>query len=124
MGIKKYKLKVSEFNKAYKLLGPLKCPKLNNTDIVFNRHGINHLIRKGKRFRRRSEVLERLHLFQYTRKVIESEISVLTIRNLVIKNLTVYFYGLTLKVDKIITRVIIRQIENGPKHFYSIMRCN
>ena len=122
---KEYKKELAEAHESYKKLAPISCPHLDNEKIVFNRLGFNHLVRKGNKLRPRHEVLLRLSYLQKITHVISSPKSVCEQRVESYESLKVHYWGLTLQIEKnLILRVVVRQINSGPKHFFSIMQKN
>ncbi len=121
MNDEEYHIKVRKAHERYLKYLPVKCPHLENEVIVFNRHGFNHFERKG-RMRPRKEVLDRLTLLPLATEVISSKNSVCDLRSEKSNGDEIKYWGLTyaLAVDRKI-RVVVRQINKGPKHFYSIM---
>ncbi len=123
MNDEKYHKKVDGSHKMYLKYEPVKCPHLNNEEIRFNRHGFNHLERKGKKLRSRKEVLERLKLLPLVTEIISSKNSVCDFRCEQSNSDDIKYWGLTYTLkENLMVRVVIRQIDKGPKHFYSIMR--
>jgi hypothetical protein len=61
----KYGKRLVEAKVFYASLEAILCPALNNERIVFNAHGIKHLIRKGRILRSQVEQLRRFRLLKY-----------------------------------------------------------
>lgn len=116
-----YKSKIDEYHQLYKNYKPVICPVLNNEEIVFNRYGFNHLIRKGTKLRPQDEVMQRFKLLPLASKIISSEISSLEYREEKRNGEIIKYWGLILEIKKQKVKVVIRRINNGVKHFYSIM---
>lgn len=115
---KEYRERIEKAHDLYRKYLPVKCPHLGNELIVFNRHGFNHIERRGKKLRLRKEVIKRLGLLPLTTEIISSLKSVCDFRTEKIKGDVVKYWGLTYE-DRF--RVVIRQINSGQKHFFSIM---
>ncbi len=116
-----YKRIIERQHILYKKYKPVYCPHLRNGMTTFNRHGFNHLLRKGKKLRPRKETLQRFGLLPLASKIISSEKSTLEHRIEQNEKETIKYWGLTLNIERRKIRVVIRQINEGPKHFYSIM---
>lgn len=112
-----------EILRDYKCVGPLACPALDNELIYFTKDGFNHLIRKGRKLREQYEQHERLALFQYVPSIIESSRMYILHRvhskNSINKS-SAQFWSLENKIQGEVVVVIIRQINSGTKHFFSV----
>ena len=129
LGYKKTKEKAQ---KIYKGIGIVKSPALNNEEVVFNRKGFNHLIRKGRAIRAKNEQKERLRLIPYIEEVVTNpealvaytETTVEEIVNRrglkVLKKSKGRFWNFFKQVDDCVVRVTIRQLNDGNKHFFSV----
>ncbi len=107
--------------KEYKKIQEIRCPLLNNERIYFNNAGFKHLIRK-ERVRSLSEQQERFRLLPYAKEIITDPSSVVQYRKKVLKGLMTQYWSLTNSRDNKIIKVIMRQVGEGQKHFYSIYR--
>ncbi len=112
----------------YKKIGYVKCPAFNYEKVYFNKHGFRHIIRKGKKFREISEQIERLNLLKYAPIIIASSKNIKdynknsTSANNKDQYKTADFWSFLQIHDDIKIIVVIRQVKDGPKHFFSIMR--
>lgn len=123
-----YKLKQSNSD-FYKTIGFLWCPAVKDT-VVFNNHGWIHIRYNSKGKRRQSlDIAMRFKLLQYVPEVIKNAKLVLkktegmiTSRKGIIRK--VKYYELAGKVDngKKHVTVILRRIEKGKLHYYSVRR--
>lgn len=115
---------VIKFRQKYRSIGSVKCPALENEMVYFGRSGFNHLLRKGKRLRDGQVQWKRLSLLQFAPYILKmaKQYETHTVTNDPIhpKKLINYWtfvrYGL---LERKIT-LVVRQIENGKKEFYSI----
>ena len=115
----------------YKTLGGIWCPALNDR-VVFTNDGIRHLIRKGGRKRTKQEQARRFSLLPYAKEIIQDN----TVKVIHEESMTAHlvkqhgtailtesrtnFWILTKGYGNITITVVIRQIENKEKHFFSI----
>ncbi len=100
----------------------IKCPAFRNEEIFFNAKGINHLIYKGNRSRRESaRILTNIRLLPRAFLVLklmpfwqeESEY---------LSEKTIYkFWSFEAVVENRRIKVIVRQVGNGNKHFWSVI---
>lgn len=118
--------------KFYKKIGYVLCPALNNEYINFNSVGFGHLIRKIK-LRSRNEQKKRFTLLKYAGKIIKNPKAVIFYKQEQ-RNVKVKRYGKSTFKTSLVQywtfqeyiknwkiKVVIRQINKGQKHFYSIM---
>ena len=108
----KSKKLIVKYKVFYDTLRNTKCSALNNEEIHFNNNGFNHLVRKGRFPRSYDEQRRRFLLLKFVEEVI--------IKGQVTEKR--HFGSVScfwaIKFKKI--TVIIRQIGDGPKHFFSI----
>lgn len=106
----------------YKKIKKVACPILNNEEIHFNATGFGHLIRKLK-IRSRNEQKKRFRLIPYAKKLILEARTIGDYReNKVKKGKVVKEWALIHTFGILTIKLIIRQVGNGNKHFYSIMQ--
>ena len=105
----------------YYKIGSVPCPAFNNELVYFNKYGFNHLIRKGKYPRDRKEQLKRILILPYSLSIIKNSKYVSEYRINNIKNVCGYFWSVQGNINGFFLRVVIRQINSGSKHFFSIM---
>jgi hypothetical protein len=91
------------------------CPALND-HIVFRKAGFRHHIWKNGIFRIKSEQKRRLALIPCVVEIIQSQKDQGLYRN----EGDVRFWAFIQRRDKKIIRVVIRQIGEGEKHFFSV----
>ena len=118
---------------GYRSVGDVLCPYLS-VPVRFNREGLEHVLFKGRgRARPRTQQETRLQLLHYAPKVIRQSHTVQGVyptvsfvdvrrnnrRDRVRKEVT--YYEFIAVVDKIRIRVIVRQIQGGEPHFWSII---
>jgi len=128
VGYEKSKKKAKEM---YSKIGRVKCPALDNEDISFSRIGFNHLIRKGRIPRPRNEQKRRFVLLPYVEEIIKNSEAKILYRHKRIKykanrhgekiliESEANFWIFAQKIKSCAIKVIIRQLNNGNKHFLS-----
>lgn len=119
-----YKKEIELYKNKYFSIGKIACPFFSNEPIYFTRRGFNHLLRKGRKFRTISEQINRLRLIEFAPYIlsISKDFEEYIIErdknniNVIIQSWSFVRYGLE---NRKVT-LIIRQIGNGFKQFYSI----
>lgn len=121
-------------HRFYKSIGRIPCPAFNNENVHFTSEGFNHLIYKNSRRERDKSVqimkfkllsrakliVERLSLYQ------EYDEGLITIKKKKKRKTheittTVRYWGLVAIIQNHRVKVIIRQVGNGQKHFWSVI---
>ncbi|TSC55463.1 MAG: Uncharacterized protein Greene071421_275 [Parcubacteria group bacterium Greene0714_21] len=118
----------------YKTLGFVRCPALNNEVVHFDAEGFNHLVYKGKRRERnRNDQITKFKLLPKTKTVIEIsttyqeydesliEVAKQRFKKTVQETSTVRYWGFVAIIQNFRIKVIVRQIGNGQKHFWSVI---
>jgi hypothetical protein len=107
----------------YKRMGSIKCPAFNNEEIYFNDYGLNHLMYKGRFPRSREEVMKRFHVLSYLPNILRKIKSVDYEEKREKERSTAYFWTIKYKLhNDLKLRIIIRRLNNGTLHFFSIMK--
>ncbi|MES2215994.1 MAG: hypothetical protein V4481_01725 [Patescibacteria group bacterium] len=109
---------VQEAKQKYKSIGSAPCPALNNEQISFNKHGLRHLLFKRGLPRPQSEQLRRLMLVQHAPYILKSG-KLLEYRENIESATIGRFWAITGHNQDTKITVIVRQIGNGKKHFFS-----
>ena len=126
MDIASHKEFIKKSYEEYKKIGYIECLAFANEKVYFNKDGFRHLIRKGKDLREIKDQVERLDLLKYA-PIILSESKTFDEYN---KNKPLHSIGKTNNVNfwsfirifnGIKVTLIVRQIKNNNKHFFSIM---
>lgn len=121
-------------NNFYKQIGVIRCLALNNELVHFTAEGFNHLIFKGRR-RERSKndqitkfklLTKAKTLLELTTTYQEYDESYTTIRKKRFKKIidetaTVKYWGFIAIIQNFRVKVIVRQIGNGQKQFWSVI---
>ena len=109
----------------YYRLGNILCPAMNNERIYFNKYGLNHIFRKGRIPRSTREQIRRVGLLLYVEDVIRCAKIITEYRegnNQPLQRLsTARFWSLEKIIDNRKIIVVIRQINLGNKHFFSVI---
>jgi hypothetical protein len=101
----------------YKKVGIVQCSSLNDT-VTFNNVGFKHLVRKGGIPRPKSEQKRRFELLQYAKPIIKNPNAKIQYR--IAGNTK--FWAFTDKTPSGAVTVVVRQIQNRKKHFFSIFK--
>jgi len=116
----------------YKKIGVVISPALDNQYVSFNNTGFNHLIRKLS-IRSRNEQKRRFLLLPKAEAIIKNPQAIIVYRKeekkilikkketKILKESTIHYWTFVYFTDFKRIKVVIRQINNGAKHFYSIM---
>ena len=104
----------------YEEIGIVKTSALGGAKVVFTSAGFNHLLRRGRKFRPKSEQMKRLSLLRYARAILTDPGASVRHRKLR-KQALVQYWSFTKHFDGQRVKLIVRQIGAGQKHFYSIM---
>ena len=119
----------------YQKIGTVWCPALNQC-ISFNRVGFQHLLQKERRFLPKSEQLRRFALLPYAKDIVgDYRGSIIYEERKIMRNReadgkielttsTMRFWAFTDKRDGEKMRLVIRQVDGGKKHFFSIFQEN
>jgi hypothetical protein len=120
----------------YSKIGRIKCPALSDEYVFFTSTGFNHLIRKGRIPRTRNEQKRRFALLKFAEKIITNPTAKITYRKNEIKEKAnrhgekvliqsvAHFWTFEEKINDCVVKVVVRQLENKSKHFFSIMGDN
>ena len=114
-----FKIK-EDARKMYKEIGNVQCPILNNEIIYFSDIGFRHLVYKGKWRRKIRDQIRRFRILRYAKDVVRLSTKY-TYKNIPTETRIVHFWSIRTTFDGFIIIMIIRQIDNGRKHFFSIM---
>ncbi|MFA5432356.1 MAG: hypothetical protein WC319_05720 [Candidatus Paceibacterota bacterium] len=122
--------------KLYSDIGAVRCPALGDEYVFFSSLGFNHLIRKGRIPRSRNEQKRRFTLLLHVEKIIKSPKAVIIYRKENVKEKSnrhgekiliesvAHFWALIEKIEDCEVKVIVRQLKDGNKHFFSVMGDN
>lgn len=124
---------IEEARKLYTETIYVNCPALNNEPVYFSRDGFSHLIFKGRHKRSPQEIKMRLDILSLARKVIskttfyqeydqvEQLVSQREQKQRVHVKKIVTYWGLIAVIGDYKIKVIIKQIGDGNKRFWSVI---
>ncbi len=118
----------------YQTIGAIHCPALNNELVRFTAEGFNHLIFKGRRRERsKNDQITKFKLLTKAKTVLELtttyqeyDESYTTTRKkrfkkTVDETATVKYWGFVAIIQNFRVKIIVRQIGNGQKQFWSVI---
>lgn len=118
---------------AYKKIGSVKCPYFKE-EIMFNSEGFNHIRYRAARRERHLDVQKMRYTLLKFAQIIIGKSQTLQEHNMIKQFVEtemnkrkesvlkeVHFYGFIAIIDGWKVKVIVRQIGNGKKHFWSII---
>lgn len=116
-----YYEKLNGANSFYFQIGTISCPALNNEKVHFERNGFRHLVRKGRKRRYIKDQLRRFKLLPNVTDVIKYGIKISYNKRISSNGIIVEFFTISLTKDGTRIKVIVRRINGGTLHFFSIM---
>lgn len=112
---------IEKAKEKYKKLGSIECPAFYKERVYFNSHGLQHLVFKGRFPRLSEEVLNRFNLLFTSYKIL-AKIKTIDFEEKRIKaKSTAYFWTIKTKIGSQNIRIILRRVNDGLLHFFSIM---
>ncbi len=113
---------INEENK-YKRFGNVECPAFSNEKVYFNDYGLRHIMYKDRIPRPRDEVVKRFNLLIYVPNILKRIKIVDNEEKSIKKQSIAYFWTIKHKVhNNLFVRIILRRLNNGTIHFFSIMK--
>lgn len=117
-----YKKQKLEARELYKKIKFVSCPAFDNQPVNFTRVGFDHLIWKGRSERNRAEQVRRFQLLKYAKDIISNPNATILYRRENKEGLSpADFWQFVEIIRGRKIKVVIRQIDGGNKHFFSIM---
>ena len=110
----------SEIKEFYSNIKSLYCKEINSY-VHFNHSGLMHLHRKGGSLRSKSDQKRRFDLFRKHIRTISHEHYNISTRTSSRKNSLCVFIALEKSVETKRIKIILRKINDGDIHFFSIM---
>lgn len=119
--------------KLYSKIGRIPSPALSGEYVAFTSVGFTHLVRKGRNPRPRSEQKRRFALLPYAETIIKNPQAVIIYRTTetkywtnrygqkVLITSTAHFWTFVEEINGLTIKIVIRQLNSGQKHFFSIM---
>ena len=117
---KKWKEFVKKAKKNYNKIQCISCPAFNNEFIYFNREGFNHLLWKGTAPRSIKEQKERISLISAAVTILKSHKNYSTYRMNIKDNSNAHFWSFDGRYGNKEITIILRQINDGNKYFFSV----
>lgn len=112
----------NQIRKIFDSSKAVSCPAFSGERIVFNAKGINHLIYKGNRSRREeARILTNIRLLPGAIKVLKLMPYWQEESGYIKEEVSYKFWTFEAVVDDRRIKVIVRQIGNGRKHFWSVI---
>jgi len=115
---------IKKAKEEYKKIGYVKCPAFDGEKVYFNKHGFNHFVRKSGVLRMIPEQIRRLNLLNTLTNIISTSTDYQEYEKLYNKNPPAQFWSFVRRGDNGFVKVVVRQIGNGNKHFFSVMDNN
>lgn len=121
-------------NNFYQTIGKVNCPAFNNEPVHFSSEGFNHLIYKNERRERKREIqIMKFQLLPKAKKLVaasstyqEEDERLISIRRkrkkkAVNESCLAHYWGFVAIIDNYRIKVIVRQVGDGKKHFWSVI---
>ena len=103
------------------MIGYIECPAFRSEKVYFNRNGFDHLLRKNGKFRPINEQVRRIQLISKAILVIQTssqfQSTLLNTEN----HHPALFWAFSKTMDTVEIRVVVRQLGDGKKHFFSVI---
>lgn len=131
-----YEKAKQQAKQIYSKIGRIKCSALSEEYVFFTSAGFNHILRKGRIPRTRNEQKRRFTLIPYVENIIKNPVAKIVYRKETVKEKVnrhgekvliesaAHFWTFVDKIDDCVVKVVIRQLENKNKHFFSVMGDN
>lgn len=111
-----------QIKKIFDATKEVRCPAFPDEKVVFNAKGINHLIYKGNRSRReQSRIQTNIRLLPSAIKVLKVMVYPQEETSYLRVGVNYKFWTFEAVVDNRRIKVIVRQVGNGKKHFWSVI---
>ncbi len=111
-----------QIKKIFDATKEVRCPAFPGEKVVFNAKGINHLVYKGDRSRReQSRIQTNIRLLPSAIKVLKAMVYPQEETSYLRVGVNYKFWTFEAVVDNRRIKVIIRQVGNGKKHFWSVI---
>jgi hypothetical protein len=118
---------IAKAREEYYQIGFVPCPAFGNEPIYFNKYGFDHLIWKGNKIRSLSQQRKRIRLSRKAPGILQQSMKHETYRrserasNQAGRISTVQFWSFARKENDITIIVVVRQTNDGSKHFFSVV---
>lgn len=131
-----YEKAKKQAKQLYSRIGRIKCPALGDEYVFFTSAGFDHILRKGRIPRTRNEQKRRFTLLPYIESIIKNPDTKIAYRKSDIKEKVnrhgekvliesvAHFWTFREKINDCVIKVVVRQLANKDKHFFSVMGDN
>ena len=117
-----HKLFIKKAKEEYKKIGYIECPAFGGEKVYFNRYGLRHLFYKDRVSRPIEEVIKRINLLQYASNILKHIKNVDNEERRTKNKTYAYFWTIKYSINSDLRiRIILRRLDNGNLHFFSIM---
>lgn len=119
---------IREIKDEYRQTKSVSCPAFGGELVYFNKHGFNHLFRTGKGIRSIKEQYRRMRLFPRVIPILAVSKSFYKYKKIVrtipfgksCKESVAHFWTFVQIIDGKKINVLVRQVNNGNKHYFSV----
>ncbi|MFA6404691.1 MAG: hypothetical protein WCW03_01705 [Candidatus Paceibacterota bacterium] len=115
-----YQISSNNIRKYYYSIGSVFSPALKQI-VIFNHYGLRHLFGNRNGVRSKKEILHRYNLLKYTEIILSNVKEISGTRKLMGRKSIMEFFSIERYIDDKKVRLIIRRLNKGVLHFYSIM---
>jgi len=112
---------IKRSRKRYGIVKAVSCPAFNNEEVHFTDKGFKHLMYKKGIPRRKNEQAKRMRLIPQARIILKRSVGYSEYRETKQTDSIVRFWAFERVVGMKIVKVVVRQINAEPKHFFSVM---
>ncbi len=112
---------ITEARLRYNKIGFIKCSALAGQLVYFNNRGFKHILRKKGITRTRKQIYVRISLIESAVQIITKSKRANGYREMTVEGKVTRFWQIEESHRNI--RVVIRQIDTGRLHFFSVMKC-
>jgi hypothetical protein len=105
----------------YRKIGSIWCPPIS-ASVIFDHHGLRHLLANGRGRRSFSDLAQRLKLIDHAEEVLSSAATIAEYRSFFKGNAIVQYWSVEKVIEGKRLRCVIRSIGDGRKHFFSVMK--
>jgi hypothetical protein len=118
---KKWKNFIKKSRRRYGIMRHIRCPAFNYEMIHFTDKGFKHLMYKNGIPRSKNEQAKRMRLIPRARIILEKSNEYNEFREIRQMNSIIRFWAFEQIVGTKSIRVVVRQINTEPRHFFSVM---
>lgn len=113
---------VARCKMLYKGIGQVRCTALSGRLIHFTDDGYRHLVWKNGKKRLNAEIIDRFSLLPKAARILATRSVVYEYREHIRSNSIARFWSISGKGCDRSVKIVVRQINDGRLHFFSIMR--